>query len=111
MPALIGLENSLDLILTGRHIDGKRAFKKGIADRLVPKELLEEKALQWAEKLGKTRLKKQSKTPGLRERILRTVPGGKKIIFDQAQLAEGGQLDDPAAYVHRLNKLLLELSK
>ena len=32
------------------------------------------------------------------------------IIFDQAQLAEGGQLDDPAAYVARLNKLLLELS-
>jgi len=33
-----------------------------------------------------------------------------RIIFDQAQLAEGGQLDDPAAYVTRLNKLLLELS-
>ncbi len=32
------------------------------------------------------------------------------IIFDQAQLAEGGQLEDPAAYVARLNKLLLELS-
>jgi molecular chaperone HtpG len=32
------------------------------------------------------------------------------IIFDQANLAEGGQLDDPAAYVRRLNKLLLELS-
>ena len=31
------------------------------------------------------------------------------IIFEQAQLAEGGQLDDPAAYVSRLNKLLLEL--
>lgn len=33
-----------------------------------------------------------------------------KVLFDQAQLAIGGQLDDPAAYVHRLNKLLLELS-
>lgn len=33
------------------------------------------------------------------------------ILFDQAHLAEGGQLKDPAAYVHRLNKLLLELSK
>ena len=32
------------------------------------------------------------------------------ILFDQANLAEGGQLDDPAAYVQRLNKLLLELS-
>ena len=32
------------------------------------------------------------------------------ILFDQANLAEGGQLHDPAAYVQRLNKLLLELS-
>ena len=32
------------------------------------------------------------------------------ILFDQSYLAEGGQLDDPASYVHRLNKLLLELS-
>lgn len=32
------------------------------------------------------------------------------ILFDQASLAEGGSLKDPAAYVSRLNKLLLELS-
>jgi molecular chaperone HtpG len=29
------------------------------------------------------------------------------ILFDQAMLAEGGQLDDPAAYVKRVNSLLL----
>ena len=29
-----------------------------------------------------------------------------EILLDQAQLAEGGQLDDPAAYVARVNKLL-----
>jgi molecular chaperone HtpG len=28
------------------------------------------------------------------------------ILFDQALLAEGGQLDDPAAYVQRVNALL-----
>lgn len=33
------------------------------------------------------------------------------VLFDQASLAEGGQLDDPAAYVRRLNKLLLDLFK
>ena len=32
-----------------------------------------------------------------------------EVLFDQAQLAEGGQLKDPAAYVRRLNKLLLEI--
>ena len=29
------------------------------------------------------------------------------ILFDQAMLAEGGQLDDPAAYVQRVNRLLV----
>jgi molecular chaperone HtpG len=31
------------------------------------------------------------------------------ILFDQAILAEGGQLKDPASFVQRINKLLLEL--
>ncbi len=31
------------------------------------------------------------------------------ILFDQALLAEGGQLEDPANFVRRLNDLLLEL--
>ncbi|MCB1703292.1 MAG: molecular chaperone HtpG [Halioglobus sp.] len=33
------------------------------------------------------------------------------IILDQATLTEGGQLDDPADYVARMNSLLVELSK
>lgn len=32
------------------------------------------------------------------------------ILHDQAQLAAGAQLDDPSAYIGRMNKLLLELS-
>ena len=32
------------------------------------------------------------------------------ILFEQAQLASGDDLEDPAAYVQRLNRLLLELS-
>jgi molecular chaperone HtpG len=32
------------------------------------------------------------------------------VLFDQALLAEGGQLDDPASFVKRVNQLMLELS-
>jgi len=32
------------------------------------------------------------------------------ILFDQATLAEGGQLDDPAGFVKRLNELMLTLA-
>jgi len=31
------------------------------------------------------------------------------LLFDQAQLAEGGQLDDPAAFVGRLNKFMVNV--
>jgi molecular chaperone HtpG len=33
-----------------------------------------------------------------------------RILFDQATLAEGGQLEDPAAFVQRLNELMLTLA-
>jgi molecular chaperone HtpG len=33
------------------------------------------------------------------------------ILFDQALLAEGGQLDDPASFVKRLNEMMLTLAK
>ena len=31
-----------------------------------------------------------------------------QIVFDQAALSEGRALDDPSAYVKRINKLLME---
>ncbi len=33
-----------------------------------------------------------------------------QILYDQATLAEGGQIDDPAAFVKRLNELMLTLA-
>ncbi|HNH14525.1 MAG TPA: molecular chaperone HtpG [Rhodocyclaceae bacterium] len=32
------------------------------------------------------------------------------VLFDQALLAEGGQLDDPAGFVKRVNQLMLEMA-
>lgn len=31
------------------------------------------------------------------------------VLFDQALLVEGGQLDDPAGFVKRVNQLMLEM--
>ncbi len=33
-----------------------------------------------------------------------------QVLFDQALLAEGGQLDDPATFVKRINELMLSMS-
>jgi molecular chaperone HtpG len=32
------------------------------------------------------------------------------LLFDQALLAEGGQLEDPAGFVRRMNELMLEMA-
>jgi len=32
------------------------------------------------------------------------------VLFDQALLAEGGALEDPASFVRRMNQLMLEMS-
>jgi molecular chaperone HtpG len=32
------------------------------------------------------------------------------LLFEQATLAEGGQLDDPAGFVRRINDLMMALS-
>ena len=33
------------------------------------------------------------------------------VLFDQALLAEGGTLDDPATFIRRMNQLMLDMSK
>jgi molecular chaperone HtpG len=30
------------------------------------------------------------------------------VLYDQAMLAEGGELDDPAVFVRRVNRLIVE---
>lgn len=87
LPRLLGLEKSLDLILTGKSVDGKKAKKLGLVDKVVPKEVLEEKAVAWAAELAKAG-KKRDKThrpADLKEKILEMVPGGKKLVFDTAK--------------------------
>ncbi|MGD2119761.1 MAG: molecular chaperone HtpG [Chromatiales bacterium] len=33
-----------------------------------------------------------------------------RLLFDQALLAEGGQLEDPASFVHNMNRLMLDMA-
>jgi 3-hydroxyacyl-CoA dehydrogenase/enoyl-CoA hydratase/3-hydroxybutyryl-CoA epimerase len=85
MPRLLGLEKSLDLILSGRTVDGKAAKKMGLVDKLAPKELLEQKAFAWAKELAKTKAKRPPKERDLKNNLLENIPGGKWVIFDQAK--------------------------
>lgn len=45
LPRLIGIAPALDLILTGKKLDGRKALKLGLVDDLVPENQLLEKAI------------------------------------------------------------------
>jgi 3-hydroxyacyl-CoA dehydrogenase/enoyl-CoA hydratase/3-hydroxybutyryl-CoA epimerase len=56
LPRLVGLPNALDMMLKGSQLDGSRALKRKLIDRLVPKEWLLDKAIEQVSR-GKPRRK------------------------------------------------------
>ncbi len=91
LPALIGAERALDLLLTGRQLSANRARHVGIVDELVPKEILIEAAI----KLAQSRHREHPRTFAsvrhylsfnqLREWALAGNPIGRRVLFDQAR--------------------------
>ncbi|MFK7824710.1 MAG: 3-hydroxyacyl-CoA dehydrogenase NAD-binding domain-containing protein [Oligoflexales bacterium] len=55
LPQIIGLQASLDMILTGRKVSGKKALKSGLVDACVPPSLLLQYARQLSQKPRKRR--------------------------------------------------------
>jgi 3-hydroxyacyl-CoA dehydrogenase/enoyl-CoA hydratase/3-hydroxybutyryl-CoA epimerase len=51
LPRLIGLQTSLDMILTGRKVKAARALRLGLVDEVVPAALLQRRAMQAATEL------------------------------------------------------------
>ncbi len=85
LPKLVGLEKALDMILTGKNIDARKAKKMGLVDKVVPVEYLEERALKWAEELAEGKGKPIPKKKELKETLLENLPGGKWVVIDQAR--------------------------
>lgn len=48
LPRLVTLQTALDLILSGKQLDGMRAMKAGCVDTVLPKEDFNVRALAWA---------------------------------------------------------------
>lgn len=58
LPRLIGIASALDLILTGKKIDGQRALKLGLVDACVPQEILLKEAVKAALQTGSASIKR-----------------------------------------------------
>ena len=91
LPRLIGVQSGLDLMLTGRQVDAKKARKMGLVDELVPESiLLETAAARALQRVGRTpkpeRLIDQlSDKDAVAELALTKTPVGRKVLFDQAR--------------------------
>jgi 3-hydroxyacyl-CoA dehydrogenase/enoyl-CoA hydratase/3-hydroxybutyryl-CoA epimerase len=81
LPRLIGIPAALDLILTGRNLNAKRALKAGLVDEVVPKEALLLAARKAAQGLAESRLRPVRRGIRLQDRLLRPV------IFHKARAA------------------------
>jgi len=84
LPRLIGLQRSLGIILTGKSLDGKKAYRTGLVDKLIPKELVDEAALEFAHAVIRGEnvlLKSKRKQKGLLPYLLEKNFIGRSIVY------------------------------
>lgn len=88
LPRLIGLQRSLDIVLTGRRLDAKRAYRNCIIDKIIAAEWVEEQAIAFAKEIIAGKNKKylqRRKTRGLVPNLLNKTSFGRKIMFKRAR--------------------------
>ncbi len=87
LPRLVGLAAALDLILTGKQLDAKRARRIGLVDEAVPAAIFEDWSRRFArEKRGGGKPRPGRRGPaGVREWVLEKNPLGRRLIFKTAR--------------------------
>ncbi|MES2178052.1 MAG: fatty acid oxidation complex subunit alpha FadJ [Gemmatimonadota bacterium] len=87
LPRLVGLQRSLDMILTSRIVRAKKAYQMGLVDELVHPAILREVAIDRARKLADGTLTPASapKNRGPADALLEDNPIGRSIVFRKAR--------------------------
>lgn len=96
LPALIGIGEGLDLILTGKEVRAKKALRMGLVDEVVPRPVLLEAARRQIQKAlrssGGTRkggfakkLRELADPEFLQQVALEDNPVGKRLLFKKAR--------------------------
>jgi 3-hydroxyacyl-CoA dehydrogenase/enoyl-CoA hydratase/3-hydroxybutyryl-CoA epimerase len=82
----VGLEAALDVILAGKALHPKKAFRIGLADALLPEASFLDEVRRFAEEhMAGTRPRSAGHGSGLRSLLLERNPLGRKVVFDQAR--------------------------
>ena len=85
LPALIGLQAALDMILTGKTVRAKKALQLGLVDEMVHPSILRRVALQRATELADGTRQREAKPRGAGEMLLDENPIGRAIVFRKAR--------------------------
>ncbi len=86
LPKVVGLAAALDLILTGKTLDARRARRIGLADEAVPASIFEDWTRRFArEKLGGAKPSPRRGPKELSTRALEATPFGRRMIFAKAR--------------------------
>lgn len=94
LPRLVGVRTALDLLLTGKQLDARRASKVGLVDRTCPSSILVDVAAEYALHLAERVVRPKTtfdafreffQADELEELALAENPLGRKLVFDQAR--------------------------
>ncbi|MDQ6894423.1 MAG: 3-hydroxyacyl-CoA dehydrogenase NAD-binding domain-containing protein [Acidobacteriota bacterium] len=86
LPRLIGLQKALDLILTGKTLDARRAKKLGLVDAAIPASIFPETALAFARShIGQEKPHGRRGEHGIADFALEGNPLGRKLVFAKAR--------------------------
>ncbi|XOY30877.1 fatty acid oxidation complex subunit alpha FadJ [Proteus cibi] len=80
LPRLIGVTSALDMILTGRQVNAKRALKLGLVNDVVSQDILLEVAAKWI-----LSGKKEQRKHSMMDRFWANTTLGRNILFGQAK--------------------------
>jgi 3-hydroxyacyl-CoA dehydrogenase/enoyl-CoA hydratase/3-hydroxybutyryl-CoA epimerase len=84
LPRLIGLQKALDLILTGKRVYAKKAYKIGLVDDLIHRHGLLAAAKTAALYLAKNKVRRRDRRT-LWEKLLELTPIGRNLIYKLAR--------------------------
>ena len=85
LPQRVGLQSALDMILSGKQLNGERALKAGLADAAIPFQDFNKKALEWGARVIRGEKPRRALKKTLTNRLLEDTFAGRMVIFSQAR--------------------------
>src|SRR3712207_3916924 len=85
LPRLVGIAGALDLMLTGKQLDGRRARSAGVVDEVVPAPVLLREAKRAARDLASGKLKPRGGARRRSPKWQENLPGLRQFIFRKAR--------------------------